>query len=241
MDRSRRLRFLVKVVEATAAATAVFVGLALPSVCIGSAARDVPVRLVYLISEGKAAGQQVTITATPERTCITSPEQTLEIRYRELEVLRATPPDEAPVRYPLNHPDQPRQDSFAETMRSRLASYTITDGGETVTLQGLKVRRKTVHFGYDLMVMRAMVPYRQNFFGEVFGERTLHYQVSVHHKLNARLRALTASRQEVVAANPLLLQLDLINLMPLLGGLPLRITDWQFGNRSLLEFVPLDQ
>jgi hypothetical protein len=97
------------------------------------------------------------------------------------------------------------------------------------------VTEKQLWFGHELSRMRTAAPITQRHFGRVFRERQLRCQVSREVDKFDILVHIAEGRQAMIRANPLLLQMDPINLIPALNGLPVRV--WEEKNGELHSFV----
>lgn len=172
-----------------------------------------------------------------DRTTITQGEDVLLIDYRNLEVIRHHCRRSAAIHYPLR-PARPVEKSptIAEEMMVRLGSYRILSSRKGGTYHGMPVKETVIRFGMGLAQARTAAPMQYDFYGQRFGERTLHIEAADRVPHFAELVKQASGHREAVRANPLLLQLDPINLIPLVGGLPLVLRD-QSGKR--LEFVEL--
>lgn len=123
---------------------------------------------------------------------------------------------------------------MAEMMMARLGSYRLLSRREGGTYHGMPVTETVIRFGVGLTQARTAVPLKYDYFGQPFGERTLHVEATDRVPHFAELAKQANDHRQTVRANPLLLQLDPIALIPLVGGLPLVFRD-QSGKR--LQFL----
>ena len=199
------------------------------------------VRLIYLETLGRpsspAVKTRVIVIVSPDRTTVTEEGGTLIIDYLHHEIIRQKSQQSVAVHYPLR-PSRPAEQHLQldEMMMARLGSYRIFSSRQGGSYHGLPVTETMIRFGMGLTQARTAAPLESDFFGQRFGERTLQIEASPQVPHFARLAASAECRREVVRANPLLLQLDLINLIPLVGGLPLSLRE-QPG--KTLEFLDL--
>ena len=85
---------------------------------------------------------------------------------------------------------------------------------------------------------RTAAPLTVAWCGETFGERRVRYLVSDTVPGYDALARLAATRRPVIRANPLLLQLDPVNLILPLGGLPVRLEEGDNDQGRVLELQP---
>jgi hypothetical protein len=205
-----------------------------------SLAADMPdpvVTLVYLHTKVTASGlvqeKRVRVTVSPDRTRIDCGKETfLVIDYQRRMVLRQQPGGDPPEHFSLN-PDgfvDPDPNSLAAQIQAQLASVRSID-----LVSEDSVTEKQLWFGYELSRMRTAAPITQRHFGQVFRERQLRCQVSREGDYFDILVHISEERQAMIRANPLLLQLDPINLIPILNGLPVRA--WEEKNGEIHTFV----
>jgi hypothetical protein len=205
-----------------------------------SSAADVPdpsVTLVYLYTKVTASGSvqenQVRVTVSPDRTRIDCDNKTfLFIDYQRLMVLRQQPGGGPAERFSLNPVGfvDPDPNSPAAQIQAQLASFQNID-----LFNDDLVTEKQLWFGYELSRMRTAAPITQRHFGQVFRERQLRCQVSRKVDQFDILAHIAEGRQAIIRANPLLLQLDPINLIPALNGLLVRA--WEEKNGEHHSFV----
>lgn len=204
------------------------------------AAADAPgssVTLVYLHTRVSVSGsvreKPITVTVSPDRTRIDCGKETfLVIDYQRRMVLRQLPGGNPPERFSLNPAGfvDPDPNALAAQIQAQLASFRSID-----LFSDDLVTEKQIWFGYELSRMRTAAPITQRHFGRVFSERQLRCQVSREVDQFDILVRIAEGRQAIIRANPLLLQLDPINLIPALNGLLIRA--WEEKNGDLHSFV----
>ena len=206
-------------------------------------AREQPqtVRLTYLETRDRqpppAIESKMIVTVSPDRTTVAQEGGVLIIDYLDHEVIRQKSEQPVAVHYPLR-PSRPAEQHLQldEMMMVRLGSYRILSHREGGHYHGRPVTETMIRFGIGLTQARTAMPLQNDFFGQRFGERTLQIEASAQVPHFARLAASADRHRALVRANPLLMQLDLINLIPLVGGLPLSLRE-QSG--ITLEFLAL--
>jgi hypothetical protein len=183
--------------------------------------------LVYeetFLSPGAApAGGEVHVRFTPEQTMIEDRHGHLHIDYRQLSLERQ-PLGQVVVRYTLQ-PAQPAgsPSSPGRAIAAMLAEYRVERTGRRERIGPLPAEEKMIWFGAGLSRSRTMAPVTLEAFGMVMGERR--WRCWVSEGRHEALRRIAEERRQVVLANPLLLQVDPVNLVLVLEGLPLRIEE----------------
>lgn len=109
--------------------------------------------------------------------------------------------------------------------------YRIVATAPGRRVHGWPAAEKMVWFAPGLNRMRTVAP----LIVESFGERRLRCWVSEVVPGHEALARLAAARRPLVRANPLLLQLDLVNLILPLGALPVRLEEGRDDEMRVLE------
>ena len=143
----------------------------------------------------------------------------------------------ARVDYPLVAPCQPAAVSAtpAEERRRQAGGYRSGATGPGLRVHGRPAEERLVWFGPGLSRLRTAVSPTVVAYGETFGERRVRFFVSAAVPGHEALARLAAARRPVVRANPLLLQLDPVNLIVALGALPVRLEEGQSDGVRVLE------
>ena len=208
----------------------------------GAAAGPWPLRLEY--RQPRPAGEQtpiaLTLTIEAERTVMDRDGLKLSIDYGRRELIRQEVGREDRVVYPLAPPGgRPAAPATpGEALRVQAAAYRIVATRPGQRVRAWPAREVQVWFGPGLSRLRTMVPLAVTAFGEQFGERRVRYWVSAAVTDHDALRQLAAGRRPLVRANPLLLQLDPVNLILPLGALPVRLEEPSDGGVRVLELQP---
>lgn len=196
-----------------------------------------PIILKYLhtkeVSLIPSQKKLIIITIHSDRTRIDFDKaRSLIIDYQQGIVLRQGPGKKATQQYALNPVgfDNSNPKEFPALIEAALASFRSIDRSIEDTVQ-----IKEIWFGYELSRMRIAAPITQSHYGKIFGERLLRCQVSRDVDQFDVLVRIAEKRQSMVDANPLLLQLDPVNLIPVLEGLPVRV--WENKNDEIHTYV----
>ena len=214
-----------------------------------SATEHEPAKTICLtyreIPAGKALAApdtaKVIITVAPHRTTLSQGDEETIIDYLNQEVIRQKSQPATAIHYPLRASRSPEaRQKVDEVMMARLGSYRILSSREGGSYHGRPVTETVIRFGMGLIPARTAAPMQYDFFGQRFGERTLHIEASMQVPYFAELARRASEHREAVRANPLLLQLDLINLIPLAGGLPLSLREQTGKILQFLELQPVE-
>ena len=188
---------------------------------------------------GVRATGGLTLTVDAERTVLDRDGLLLIIDYHLLQVIRQPAGRAERVVYPLVAPGQPAAEPAtpAEALRRQAAGYRIVATGPGRRVHAWPAVERLVWFGPGLSRLRTAAPLTVTCCGETFGERRVRCLVSDAVPGHDALARLAAARRPVVRANPLLLQLDPVNLILPLGALPVRLEEGGDQGR-VLELQP---
>ena len=182
----------------------------------------------------------LTLTVDAERTVLDRDGLVLTIDYHRRQVIRQPAGRPARVVYPLAHPGQRTAEPATPTeeLRRQAAGYRIVATGPGRRVHTWPAVERLVWFGPGLSRLRTAAPLTVAWCGETFGERRLRCLVSDAVPGHDALARLAQARRPVVRANPLLLQLDPVNLILPLGGLPVRLEEQGRNQVRVLELQP---
>jgi len=209
---------------------------------VTAVAADWPRQLAY--REPGPAGVRATgglnLSVDAERTVLDRDGLVLTIDYHLLQVIRQPAGRTDRVVYPLARPGQRTAEAAtpAEELRRQAAGYRIVATGPGRRMHALPTVERLVWFGPGLSRLRTAAPLTVAWCGETFGERRVRYLVSDTVPGYDALARLAATRRPVIRANPLLLQLDPVNLILPLGGLPVRLEEGDNDQGRVLELQP---
>ena len=186
---------------------------------------------------GVRATGGLTLTVDAERTVLDRDGLLLIIDYHLLQVIRQPAGRAERVVYPLVAPGQPAAEPAtpAEALRRQAAGYRIVATGPGRRVHGRPAEERLVWFGPGLSRLRTAESPTVVAYGETFGERRVRFFVSAAVPGHEALARLAAARRPVVRANPLLLQLDPVNLIVALGALPVRLEEGRSDGVRVLE------
>ena len=169
----------------------------------------------------------VELLVTPGTTTISEGERRLLIDYDGIRVVSwsdvQAPPQEYPLFPPLADGESPH--GLADGVAAAIARYERTDDGHGGLIAGWRTREHTLYFGADLAPAQVAGPFAVKRYGRTFRERRVHVRTTHDHPHATALRQIAAQRQPLVAANPFLLQLDWVNLIPVLDGVPVALLE----------------
>lgn len=204
-----------------------------------AAPADWPLRLDYREPgpTGVRATGGLSLTVDAERTVLERDGLVLTIDYQRHQVIRHPSGRANRVIYPLVAPGERAAipATPGQALRQQAAGYRIVATAPGRRVHGWPAAEKLVWFGPGLSRMRTVAPLTVNSFGETFGERRLRFWVSEAVPGHEALALLAAARRPLVRANPLLLQLDLVNLTLPLGALPIRLEQVRDDEVRVLE------
>lgn len=209
------------------------------AVPVTAVAADWPVRLEYR-QPGPTGGRTtggLTLTVEAERTLLDRDGLLLTIDYRHHWVIRQSAGRADRVIYPLARPgDRAATPATpAEALLQQAGGYRIVATGPGLRVHGWPAQERLVWFGPGLSRLRTAVSPTVVAYGETFGERRVRFFVSAAVPGHEALARLAAARRPVVRANPLLLQLDPVNLIVALGALPVRLEEGRSDGVRVLE------
>ena len=181
-------------------------------------------------------GRPVIFLVSPDQTVIRRAGEVVTIDYHNREVIREETERSVLVRYPLVSPELARNNDadLADAIMTRLGSYRIMRTQGSQRMHGLNAVEYQIWFGLGLTAARTAAPMNYAYFGQSFAERRVRCLASDKVAHYAALASMAESRRDLVRANPLLLQMDLVNLIRPLDGLPLRLEE-QDG--TILRFL----
>ena len=179
----------------------------------------------------------LTLTVEAERTLLDRDGLLLTIDYRDHRVIRQPAGRADRVIYPLTRPGDRAVTPAtpAEELRRQAGGYRIVATGPGLRVHGRPAEERLVWFGPGLSRLRTAVSPTVVAYGETFGERRVRFFVSAAVPGHEALARLAAARRPVVRANPLLLQLDPVNLIVALGALPVRLEEGRSDGVRVLE------
>ena len=200
---------------------------------------DWPVLLEYR-EPGPTGGRTtggLTLTVEAERTLLDRDGLLLTIDYRDHRVIRQPAGRADRVIYPLTRPGDRvvTPATPAEELRRQAGGYRIVATGPGLRVHGRPAEERLVWFGPGLSRLRTAESPTVVAYGETFGERRVRFFVSAAVPGHEALARLAAARRPVVRANPLLLQLDPVNLIVALGALPVRLEEGRSDGVRVLE------
>lgn len=204
-----------------------------------AAQADWPLRLDYREPgpSGVRATGGLSLTVDAERTVLERDGLVVTIDYQHNQVIRHPFGRADRIIYPLVAPGDRAvlPATPGEALRQQTAGYRIIATAPGRRVHGWPAAEKLVWFGPGLSRMGTVAPLTVESFGETFGERRLRYWVSEVVPGHEALARLAAARRPLVRANPLLLQLDLVNLILPLGALPVRLEEGRDDEMQVLE------
>ena len=172
-------------------------------------------------------GRPVVFLVSPDQTVIRRAGEVVTIDYHNREVIREETERSVLVRYPLVSPELARNNDadLADAIMTRLGSYRIMRTQGSQRMHGLNAVEYQIWFGLGLTAARTAAPMNYTYFGQSFAEHRVLCLASDKVAHYAALASMAESRRDLVRANPLLLQMDLVNLIRPLGGLPVRLEE----------------
>ena len=167
------------------------------------------------------------LTITPDTTEISDGPRRLVIDYAGRRVVTQSEPEEPPREFPLYPPLAPGEtpQGLEGGLALEIARYELQDDGPGDQVHGWRTQEKTLYFGAGLAAAQVAGPFAIKRYGRTFRERRVHVRVSNEHPHALALRQIAEAHRALVAANPLLLQLDWVNMIPVLDGLPVALLE----------------
>jgi len=167
------------------------------------------------------------LVITPGTTTILDGPRRLLIDYENRKISAQSEPEEPTRDYPLYPPLAPgeRPQGLEGGVAEEIARFDLTDDGPGDRVNGWRTQEKTLYFGAGLAPSQVAGPFAIRRYGRTFRERSVHVRVSNEHPHSLALRQIAEGHRPLVEANPLLLQLDWVNLIPVLDGLPVALLE----------------
>ena len=170
------------------------------------------------------------------RTLLTLFRNALAVVISKSQSAPEDPPQEYPLYPPLAPGEAPR--GLEGGVAAEIARYALRDDGPGAAVNGWRTTEKTLYFGAGLAPSQVAGPFAIRRYGRTFRERRVYVRVTNEHPHSLALRQIALQHQPLVQANPLLLQLDWVNLIPVLDGLPVALLER--GRQVTLRLVLKD-
>ena len=180
------------------------------------------------------------LVITPGTTTVQDGQRRLLIDYDGRKILTQSAPEDPPQEYPLYPPLAPGEAprGLEGGVAAEIARYALRDDGPGAAVNGWRTTEKTLYFGAGLAPSQVAGPFAIRRYGRTFRERRVYVRVTNEHPHSLALRQIALQHQPLVQANPLLLQLDWVNLIPVLDGLPVALLER--GRKVTLRLVLID-
>jgi len=171
----------------------------------------------------------ITYAVSSQIFSITKGNETVFIDYEQLRLYRYRKSENSCKSFPLNNPAQTVQESTGreeialQRMSKLLGSFKVIATDERRKIKNYKCLKKHILFASDLSFSQMVISPVIKQFGQDFTESMVTYWVTRDIDGFETLLKIARRHKEIYKANPLLRQIDIVGLVEVLEGVPVKI------------------
>lgn len=171
----------------------------------------------------------ITYAVSTQISTITKGNEIVFIDYEQLRLYRFRKSNNSCKSFPLNNPAQAvqkptsREEIDLQKVSNLLGSFKVIDNDERWEITNYNCQKKYIHFAYELSFSQMVKSPVIRQFGQDFTESMVTYWVTKDIDGFDTLLEIASRSKEICKANPFLRQIDMVRLVEVLEGVPIKI------------------